>query len=100
MSSKRARADNDEAFGTMRMQPGESFKTKLSSMASSGSWIGFGTGNEKLKIAEGDITVSEGPHGLVMKLSNELKNQLHKPWAKALILKNMGRPHMLNFMLP
>ncbi|KAK3184851.1 hypothetical protein Dsin_032137 [Dipteronia sinensis] len=34
-----------------------------------------------------------------MKLSPKLKEQLHKPWSNALILKNMGRSHTLNFML-
>ncbi|KAK2633746.1 hypothetical protein Ddye_028538 [Dipteronia dyeriana] len=33
-----------------------------------------------------------------MKLSPKLKEQLHKLWSNALILKNMGRSHTLNFM--
>ncbi|KAL5753903.1 hypothetical protein ACOSP7_022123 [Xanthoceras sorbifolium] len=45
----------------MRKQLGESFKKKLMSMASSKSWTGFGAGKEKLKIAEGNITVLEEP---------------------------------------
>ncbi|KAK3231897.1 hypothetical protein Dsin_003778 [Dipteronia sinensis] len=35
----------------------------------------------------------------MMKLSPKLKDQLQKPWANALILKNMGRVHTLNFVL-
>ena len=34
-----------------------------------------------------------------MRLSQNLKEQLNKPWANALILKNMGRTHTLSFML-
>ncbi|KAL5808212.1 hypothetical protein ACOSQ3_028903 [Xanthoceras sorbifolium] len=44
LSSKKARTDNEDVSQTMRMQPWESFKTKLLSMASSGSWTGFGSG--------------------------------------------------------
>ncbi|KAK3222791.1 hypothetical protein Dsin_009816 [Dipteronia sinensis] len=43
--------------------------------------------------------VSNGSGGPMMKLSPKLKEQLHKPWANALILKNMGRSHTLNFMV-
>ncbi|KAK0574080.1 hypothetical protein LWI29_017932 [Acer saccharum] len=42
--------------------------------------------------------ISEGPNGPTIKLSEDLKNQLCKPWSNALILKVMGRNHTLNFM--
>ncbi|KAL5784821.1 hypothetical protein ACOSQ2_007213 [Xanthoceras sorbifolium] len=62
-------------------------------------WEGFGSGKEKLRIGQGDILVSEGPDGPDICLSDDLKKQLCKPWANALILKNMGRHCTLSFML-
>ncbi|KAL5831249.1 hypothetical protein ACOSQ4_016603 [Xanthoceras sorbifolium] len=35
-----------------------------------------------------------------MTLSNDLKDQLYKPWENAVILKIMGHSHTLNFMFP
>ena len=75
----------------------ESFKSKLLSALSPGNWRGFGTDKDKLKIEEGDVTLTKGPNGPVTKLSNDLKLKLCKPWENALILKNMGRTHTLNF---
>ncbi|KAK3218143.1 hypothetical protein Dsin_012113 [Dipteronia sinensis] len=63
------------------------------------SWSGFGTEKVKLKIGDGDITITERPNGSSMKMSDHLKQQLCKPWVNALILKSMERPHTLNFML-
>ena len=60
-------------------------------MSPPSSWSGFESNSGKLKIEQDDITVSDGPSGLIMKLSPQLKEQLHKPWANALLLKNMGR---------
>ncbi|KAK2642211.1 hypothetical protein Ddye_023974 [Dipteronia dyeriana] len=54
---------------------------------------------QKLNIDADDIVISEDPNGSMMKLSPKLKEQLQKPWANALILKNMGRSHTLSFML-
>ncbi|KAK3222256.1 hypothetical protein Dsin_009281 [Dipteronia sinensis] len=62
------------------------------------SWSGFDANSGKLKIEQDDIWVSDGPGGPMMKLSPKLKEQLHKPWANALIFKNMGRAHTLSFM--
>ncbi|KAK2646829.1 hypothetical protein Ddye_022024 [Dipteronia dyeriana] len=63
------------------------------------SWAEFATNKEKLQSGQEDIMISDNPNGPMMKLSTNLKEQLHKPWANALILKNMGRSHTLNFMI-
>ena len=83
----------------MRKPVGESFNSKLLSNSSPSTWSGFGAGKDKLKIGDGDISIVEGQNGPAMKLSTELKHQLCKSWANALILKIMGRPHTLNFMI-
>ncbi|KAK3184665.1 hypothetical protein Dsin_031951 [Dipteronia sinensis] len=104
-TAKRARADtdvlgrNDVTIGGARKEAIASFKSKLMNMANPRSWSSFGVSTEKLKIEQDDILISEGPNGPMMKLSPKLKEQMHKPWANALILKNMGRAHTLNFML-
>ncbi|KAK3205339.1 hypothetical protein Dsin_019385 [Dipteronia sinensis] len=98
-NAKRACAQEDIDDSFLRKTTGVSFKSKLLGSASPGNWFGFGAGKEKLKIADGDIMVVEGPDGPSMKLSPELKVQLCKPWSNALILKVMGRPYTLNFML-
>ncbi|KAK3204391.1 hypothetical protein Dsin_018437 [Dipteronia sinensis] len=104
-SAKRARADhdilgrNDIEANQVRKKAMGSFKSKLMSMSTPSFWYGFGTTKEKLKIDPGEILISEGPNGPTMKLSLKLKEQLNKPWENALILKNIGRPHMLNFMI-
>ena len=63
------------------------------------SWFGSGNTKEKLKIDREVILITKGLNGPVMTLSANLKEQLQKPWANALILKNMGRAHTLNFMI-
>ncbi|KAL5770133.1 hypothetical protein ACOSP7_014287 [Xanthoceras sorbifolium] len=68
-------------------------------MATPSNWEGFGVGKEKLHIGQGDIQIIEEPDGPAMQLSEDMKKKLHKPWANALILKNMGRSNTLNFML-
>ncbi|KAK3219609.1 hypothetical protein Dsin_013579 [Dipteronia sinensis] len=68
-------------------------------MAGPSNWSGFGAGKEKLKIADGDITIVDGLDGPSMKLSLDLKLKLCKSWSNALIQKIMGRPHTFNFML-
>ncbi|KAK0591926.1 hypothetical protein LWI29_010382 [Acer saccharum] len=98
-TAKRARAQEDAEESLLRKSVGVSFKSKLLGTSNPSNWSGFGTGNERLKIEEGDITFVEGTDGPSMKLSPELKIQLCKPWSNALILKIMGRPHSLNFML-
>ncbi|KAK3205693.1 hypothetical protein Dsin_019739 [Dipteronia sinensis] len=104
-NAKRARAEHDvlgrHDVGTdfRKIEDMGSFKSKLMNMSTPSSWSGFGTGKEKLKIELDDIVNSEGPTGPMMKLSPKLKEQLQKPWANALNLKNMGRSHKLNFML-
>ncbi|KAK3229968.1 hypothetical protein Dsin_001849 [Dipteronia sinensis] len=105
ISSKRAcsvedgHVENQARFDSLRKKTMNSFKSKLMNMSSPSTWTGFGAKKEKLKIVHGDITVIEGPNRPTMKLSTVLKEQLYKPWANALILKNMGHPHTLNFML-
>lgn len=49
-------------------------------------------------MGKGDILITEGQTGPAMKLSIDLKQQLCKPWEKAVILKTIGRAHTLNFM--
>ncbi|KAK0578033.1 hypothetical protein LWI29_003961 [Acer saccharum] len=97
-SSKRPRSDEGGGSNILRKPVGESFKSKLLSACNPNQWQGFSSGRGKLKISEGDITISEGLNGPSMKLSEDLKNQLCKPWSNALILKVMGRNHTLNFM--
>ncbi|KAK0597374.1 hypothetical protein LWI29_024653 [Acer saccharum] len=99
-SSKRAHPHDADVLGdSLRKPTVESFKSKLLSASSPDNWRGFGTEKEKLKIEEGDVTVMEGLNGPVMKLSEELKLKLCKSRENALILKNMGRTHTLNFMI-
>ncbi|KAK3185201.1 hypothetical protein Dsin_032487 [Dipteronia sinensis] len=76
-----------------------SFKSKLLQMSNPSSWSGLGSATEKLQFDQQDIQISEGPSGLRMCFSSKLKAQLQKPWANALILKNMGRFHTLNYMI-
>ena len=97
-SSKRARPDDASVSDRVRPAMGESFKSKLVNASNPNQWQGFGAGKDKLKIADGDITVTVGPTGPAMKLSDGLKTQLCRPWEKAVILKTMGRSHTLNFM--
>ncbi|KAK2664916.1 hypothetical protein Ddye_003490 [Dipteronia dyeriana] len=100
-TAKRARAEHD-MLGRNDIGVANglgSFKSKLMCMSTPSSWSGLGTSKEKLKIDPDGISISEGPNGPMMKLSPKLKEQLHKPWVNALILKNMGRSHTLNFML-
>ncbi|KAK0604001.1 hypothetical protein LWI29_011042 [Acer saccharum] len=103
-SAKRARAESDASelnnadVETPRKEVMGSFKSKLMSMSCPSSWIDCEANSGKLNIEQDDILVSNGPSGPMMKLSPKLKDQLHKPWANALILKNMGRFHTLGFM--
>ncbi|KAK2634118.1 hypothetical protein Ddye_028910 [Dipteronia dyeriana] len=68
-------------------------------MSSPNSWTGFGANNEQLRIEHDDILIFDSPSGPMMKLSLKLNDQLHKPWANALILKIMGCSHTLSFMI-
>ncbi|KAK0608273.1 hypothetical protein LWI29_028212 [Acer saccharum] len=103
-SAKRARAESDTPelnnadVETPRKEVTGSFKSKLMSMSCPSSWTDCEANRGKLNIEQDDILVSNGPSGPMMKLSPKLKDQLHKPWANALILKNMGRFHTLGFM--
>ncbi|KAK3205963.1 hypothetical protein Dsin_020009 [Dipteronia sinensis] len=90
---------NDFPTENVRREAMSSFKSKLLGMSNPRSWADFSTSEVELNIEEEDITISDGPTGPVMKLSPKLKEQLHKPWSNALILKNMSRSHTLNFML-
>ncbi|KAK1560298.1 hypothetical protein Q3G72_024867 [Acer saccharum] len=56
-SMKRARGLVDEGEDFLRKTSGGSFKSKLLGMAGPSSWEGFGAVKEKLKIADGDITI-------------------------------------------
>ncbi|KAK2638984.1 hypothetical protein Ddye_026779 [Dipteronia dyeriana] len=96
---KRARTQGDEDVGNLRKPVSDSFKAKLISTSSSGTWLGFGIGKEKLKIEDGDISIVEGPNGPAMKLFTEFKFHLCITWASALMLTIMGRLHTLNFLL-
>ena len=98
-SIKRPRTQDDVDAGKMRKLVSESFKSKLLSNSSPSSWSRFGAGKDKLTIGDGDISTVEGQNGPAMKLSSDLKLRLYKPWSNALILKLMGRPHTLNFMI-
>ncbi|KAK3225795.1 hypothetical protein Dsin_005657 [Dipteronia sinensis] len=75
-NAKRSRADHDVlgrhdvGADYRETENMGSFKSKLMNMSTPNSWFVLG-----------------------------LKEQLQKPWANALILKNMGRSHTLNFML-
>ncbi|KAL5800987.1 hypothetical protein ACOSQ3_032619 [Xanthoceras sorbifolium] len=64
-----------------------------------GEWSGFGSGNPPVSINEDDIVYGKGEFGPSMKFSIKLKEKLAKPWSNAVILKIIGRPHSLNFML-
>ncbi|KAK2642539.1 hypothetical protein Ddye_024302 [Dipteronia dyeriana] len=86
-SAKRARSQEAEEGFPLRKTGSKSFKTKLLSASSPDSWKGFGTGKQKLTIEDGDISYLDGPNGTLMKLSEELKLKLCKPWENALILK-------------
>ena len=80
-SAKRARPFDTDVIGdSLRKLTVESFKSKLLNASSPDNWHGFGTDKEKLKIEEGDITITEGPNGPIMKLSEDLKLKLCKPW--------------------
>ncbi|KAL5788313.1 hypothetical protein ACOSP7_005262 [Xanthoceras sorbifolium] len=68
-------------------------------MANPRCWEGFGSGKERLKLFKGDVTVFNGSDGSEISMSDEFKTCLHQPWENALILKTVGRPHTLNFML-
>ncbi|KAK3222200.1 hypothetical protein Dsin_009225 [Dipteronia sinensis] len=104
-SAKRPRSEdeiigrNDFPTENVRREAMGSFKSKLLGISNPRSWADFSTSKGELNIEEEDITISNGPTSPVMKLSPKLKEQLHKPWSNALILKNMGRSHTLNFML-
>ena len=99
MSVKRSRLHSDVDGGELRISADSSFKSKLLGQSSQGNWSGFGAAKEKLKIEDGDILIDEGLNGPNMRLSEKLKQQLCKPWSNALILKIMGRPHTLSFMI-
>ena len=109
-SAKRARATSEgevcvrnlatsEGEERLRNPADQSFKSKLLNTSIPSSWSGFSAERMKLKIGEGDIKVTKGPNGPSMAISDELKLQLCKPWENALILKIMGRPHTLNYLL-
>ncbi|KAL5831295.1 hypothetical protein ACOSQ4_016649 [Xanthoceras sorbifolium] len=49
-----------------------SFKSKLMNMSNPGTQSGFGTHKERLKIDEGDITISKGPCEPMMDISEDL----------------------------
>ncbi|KAI9198266.1 hypothetical protein LWI28_012767 [Acer negundo] len=97
-AAKRARAENDSRVNCLRRDVG-SFISKLMGMTTPNFWTGFGENKEKLTIESEDISISVGPNGPMMRLSSNLKDKLQKPWTNALILKNMGKAHILNFML-
>ncbi|KAL5802992.1 hypothetical protein ACOSQ4_031297 [Xanthoceras sorbifolium] len=79
VSSKRIRVEStDDGKVDIRKPVGDSFKTKLMNMASPNNWSRFCAEGE-IKDRGRDITFSEGPNGLAMKLYDDLKNQLYKP---------------------
>ncbi|KAL5840076.1 hypothetical protein ACOSQ4_012684 [Xanthoceras sorbifolium] len=96
-SSKRARPETD--VGGRGKVAAASFKTTLMGMSSPTYWQGLGCRKERLRLGQGDLKYVEGSDGTEILFSEDLKKRLQKPWDNALILKNMGRPHSLNFML-
>ena len=84
-SAKRAKAvhdvhgHNDIDDNHVRKEDVRSFKSKLLSMSTPNSWSGTDNTREKLQIDPKDIVISKGPNDLMMKLSPELKEKLHKP---------------------
>ena len=64
-STKRARSNDDEESDILRSSMGESFKSKLLNASNPNQWQGFGSGKERLKISEGDITITEGLSSLL-----------------------------------
>ncbi|KAL5837331.1 hypothetical protein ACOSQ3_014500 [Xanthoceras sorbifolium] len=73
MSLKRARAESGVKVEGLRKFVIDSFKMKCMNMDNINNWKGFGSLKEKSQIEEGGITVKEGPNGLAIKLSEELK---------------------------
>ncbi|KAK2643718.1 hypothetical protein Ddye_018913 [Dipteronia dyeriana] len=100
-SAKRARSHEIEEGILLRKPVAESFKSKLLSASKEilGMDLVLKTEKEKLIIEQGDISFLDGPNGPMMKLSEDLKLKLCKPWENALILKIMGRSRTLNFMI-
>ncbi|KAL5803163.1 hypothetical protein ACOSQ4_031468 [Xanthoceras sorbifolium] len=102
LSSKRARA-SDEVHGSSIRNSGNfssanSFKSRLLGLSNPSTWEGFGAKRERIKFEEDDVIITEDLEGPVMTLSPSIKEQLCKPWERALILKVMGRTHTLSFM--
>ncbi|KAL5858721.1 hypothetical protein ACOSQ4_000017 [Xanthoceras sorbifolium] len=93
---KRARSDHEEPMAMPPRGRVDSFKSKLIGATNPSTWLGFGTGKERITIGDSDIVLVEGPNGQKAMLSEELKSKL---WANALILKIMGITHSLNFMI-
>ncbi|KAL5753236.1 hypothetical protein ACOSQ2_023743 [Xanthoceras sorbifolium] len=98
-STDSVRRDQPESTRRDLVLEGGSFKTKLIRSSNTGEWSGFGSGNPLVSIDDDDIVYGEGEFGPSMKFSIKLKEKLAKPWFNAVILKIMGRPHSLNFML-
>ncbi|KAL5795197.1 hypothetical protein ACOSQ2_000017 [Xanthoceras sorbifolium] len=96
---KRARSNHEEPTAMPPRGRVDSFKSKLIGATNPSTWLGFGTGKERITIGDSGIVLMEGPNGQEAMLSEELKSKLHKPWANALILKIMGITHSLNFMI-
>ncbi|KAL5841148.1 hypothetical protein ACOSQ3_011751 [Xanthoceras sorbifolium] len=59
-----------------RISTRDSFKSNLMNTTSPSSWTGFGAGKNRLKIVQGDITVSEGPSGLKTNIRGSAKKIL------------------------
>ncbi|KAL5769782.1 hypothetical protein ACOSP7_013936 [Xanthoceras sorbifolium] len=69
LSSKRAKAVDEEDVSTIRKPESDSFKSRLLGMSNPSTWGGFVSKRDKLKIDAADITISEGLEGPVMEIS-------------------------------
>ncbi|KAK2653586.1 hypothetical protein Ddye_013442 [Dipteronia dyeriana] len=89
--AKRARPhDIDEVNDSMRKSTIKCFKSKLLNTSNPGIWHGFCTDKDRLKIEQGDVTLTDGSNDPTIKLSEKLKLKLCKPWENTLILKTNG----------
>ncbi|KAL5823537.1 hypothetical protein ACOSQ4_021437 [Xanthoceras sorbifolium] len=73
--NKRPQAEGDRIAAA---PSGVSFKSKLMNSSNPDSWVGFGVGRKKLKINPGDFQFEEGPNGIELLMSSDIKAQLCK----------------------
>ncbi|KAL5826798.1 hypothetical protein ACOSQ3_018639 [Xanthoceras sorbifolium] len=76
---KRARSHQEEPTVMPSRGRGDSFKSKLLGATNPSTWLGFGSGKERISIENSDIVLVEGSNGQDVMLFEELKTKLHKP---------------------